>query len=123
MSEDEKYLSLEKRVSVIEARLGIDPVAIVAGEEASAEAGAEAHVGNVQSDVAPPAVPESVEDALDAANEAETAQDALDHVNRAIEKWPDDEDLQAAKADLEKVVAEEQAVAEAAESSPTTPAQ
>lgn len=100
--------NLAKRVEVIEKRLGIDPLAVIADEAASNAAGAEAHVGNAQSDVPAPAVPESVEDALTAANDAGSAPDALDHVVRALDKWPDNEDLLAAKADLEKVIAAEQ---------------
>lgn len=107
MSDTPTVLSLDKRLSIVEERLGIDPEAIVAGEKESLEAGAAAHIGNSQSDVPAPAVPESVEDALEVANTADTAQDALDHINRALEKWPEDGELQAAKADLERVVADE----------------
>lgn len=117
MSTEDEVLSLTKRVEIIEERLGIDPAAVVADQAASAAAGADAHVGNVQSDVPAPAEPGSVEDALTAANaaagEGETQQ-ALDHVNNALQKWPDDEDLLAAKSELESQVA-----AEAAESEPS----
>lgn len=117
VSTEDEVLSLTKRVEIIEERLGIDPAAVVADQAASAAAGADAHVGNVQSDVPAPAEPGSVEDALTAANaaagEGETQQ-ALDHVNNALQKWPDDEDLLAAKSELESQVA-----AEAAESEPS----
>lgn len=105
---------LEHRLEVVETRLGIDPVAIAADAAASQVAGADAHVGNPQSDVASPVVPDSSEDALAAASaavdEGETQQ-ALDHVNRALERWPEDADLVAAKADLEVEVAKEQEAA------------
>lgn len=103
---------LAQRVEIIEKRLGIDPLAVVADAAASAQAGADAHVGNAQSDVEPPVVPGSPEDALAAASSAldeSKPQDALDHVNRALEKWPEDADLLAAKSDLEAEVAAAQA--------------
>lgn len=105
MGDEPTVLSLDARLSIVEQRLGIDPAAIVADQANSAAAGADAHVGNVQSDVPPPAVPDSPEDALAAANTADDEQQALDHVNRALERWPEDEDLLAAKAELEKDLA------------------
>lgn len=117
MSTEDEVLTLTKRVEIIEQRLGIDPAAVLAEEAVSLEAGAEAHVGNAQSDVPAPVEPGSVEDtltAVDAATAEGETQQALDHVNKALEKWPTDEDLLAAKSELEDQVAKENAEAEPA---------
>lgn len=53
-----------------------------------------------ESDV-PPADPATPADAIEAAAEQATTADALTHIQAALDKWPDDPDLAAAKADLE----------------------
>lgn len=108
--------SLAKRVEILEQRLGIDPLAVVAGEAASAAAGADAHVANVQSDVPAPVVPQSAESALELAIEKLDAGDApgaLDVLNTAVQSWPDDSSLTAAQADVQKTVDEQAAEAAA----------